>query len=85
VEAHIPVICADGTTLTAFCHVIERHYPQYCGGLALEEEAQIIAQATGERGPNFDCLWSTAAHLAALDSADPDLGWLAARMREICR
>jgi len=85
VERQIPVTCADGDTLSALAYVIERHHPQYCGGLPLEEQAEIIARATGGRGPNRDYLWSTAAHLEALGIADPDLGWLAARVREISR
>lgn len=84
VEAKLALACADGSTLTALAYVIERHHAQYCGGLALEEQAQIIAHATGGRGTNRDYLWSTAAHLADLGIADPDLGWLAARVREIC-
>jgi glutathione-specific gamma-glutamylcyclotransferase len=85
VEVTIPVTCADGTTLDALVYVIERDHPQYCGGLPLEEQAQIIASAIGGRGLNRDYLWSTAAHLDALGIADEDLGWLAARVREICR
>jgi hypothetical protein len=46
--------------------VIDPDHVQYCGGLPLEEQAQIIARATGGRGPNRDYLWSTAAHLAEL-------------------
>ena len=55
-------------------------HAQYCH-LSREEQAQIIATATGGRGANRDYLWSTAAHLAGLGIADPDLEWLAARVR----
>jgi cation transport protein ChaC len=49
----------------------------------MEEQAQIIARAVGGRGPNAEYLFNTAAHLAEIGLADPDLDWLAARVREI--
>ncbi len=70
--------------LQALAYVIDPHHAQYCGGLALEEQAQIIAQATGGRGTNRDYLWSTTAHLAELGIADDELDWLAARVRALC-
>ena len=63
--------------------MIDPDHVQYCGGLPLEEQAQIIARATGGRGPNRDYLWSTAAHLAELGIGDEDLDWLAGRVRDI--
>lgn len=74
---------AGQARLTALAYVIERDHAQYCGGLPLEEQARIIAGATGGRGRNRDYLFATAAHLAELGLADPDLEWLAARVREI--
>lgn len=85
VEAELALCCAGGSTVSALAYVIDRDQPLYCGGLTLEEQAQIIARASGGRGANRDYLWSTAAHLAELGIADADLGWLAARVREICR
>ncbi len=67
----------------ALAYVIDPDHDQYCGGLDLEEQAQIIARATGGRGPNRDYLWSTARHLAELGIADPGLEWLANRVREL--
>lgn len=80
-ERELPVALAGGGTVTALAYVIDPDHVQYCGGIALEEQAQIIAAAVGGRGPNRDYLFSTAAHLAALGIADPDLEWLAARVR----
>jgi glutathione-specific gamma-glutamylcyclotransferase len=40
-------------------------------------------QACGGRGRNCDYLWSTAAHLAELGIRDPDLDWLAERVRAL--
>lgn len=72
-----------GQTVRALCYVIDPDHVQYCGGLSLEEQARIIAKAEGGRGPNRDYLWSTAAHLADLGIADPDLAWLAGRVRAL--
>lgn len=83
-EAWLPVRLAEGAEVQALVYVIERGHVQYCGGLALEEQAQIIAQAVGGRGTNRDYLYASADHLAALGIADADLGWLATRVRELC-
>ncbi|MFN3577323.1 MAG: gamma-glutamylcyclotransferase [Tabrizicola sp.] len=81
-ERMLRIETAEGM-LEALTYVIDPDHAQYCGGLPLEEQARIIAGATGGRGPNRDYLWSTAAHLAQLGIADPDLEWLAARVREL--
>ncbi|MBY6049856.1 gamma-glutamylcyclotransferase [Vannielia litorea] len=72
-EAHAP--------FQALAYVIDREHVQYCGGLTLERQAEIIAHAHGGRGPNTEYLFNTADHLAELGIADPDLAWLAARLR----
>ena len=82
-ETVLPLRLADGRALEALAYVIDPDHVQYCGGLPLEEQAQIIARATGGRGPNRDYLWSTAAHLAELGIGDADLDWLARRVRDI--
>ncbi len=81
-ETHLAVTAA-GERLDCLAYVIDPDHVQYCGGLALEEQARIIAHAVGGRGPNRDYLWNTAAHLAELGIGDADLEWLAARVREL--
>lgn len=80
-ERYVQVDLADGAQVTALAFVIDPDHVQYCGGMALEDQAQIIARAVGGRGPNRDYLYATADHLAELGIADPDLTWLAARVR----
>ncbi|PLL14130.1 gamma-glutamylcyclotransferase [Tabrizicola sp. TH137] len=82
-EMTLPVRLSDGRALEALAYVIDPDHVQYCGGLSLEEQARIIADATGGRGPNRDYLWSTAAHLAELGIGDEDLDWLSRRVRQI--
>lgn len=82
-EDWLEVELSDGRRLSALCYVIDPAHVQYCGGLPLEDQARVIAGATGGRGPNRDYLFSTAEHLAALGIADADLDWLAARVRQL--
>jgi glutathione-specific gamma-glutamylcyclotransferase len=80
-EMTLPVV-TDAGMLDALAYVIDPDHVQYCH-LDREEQAQIIARAIGGRGANRDYLWSTAAHLADLGIADPDLEWLAHRVRNL--
>lgn len=80
-ETTLPVT-TDGGPLQALAYVIDPDHVQYCH-LDREEQARIIATAIGGRGPNRDYLWSTAAHLAELGIRDPDLDWLADRVRAL--
>lgn len=73
----------DAGPVQALAYVIDRDHAQYCGGLTLEDQAQIIARACGGRGPNCDYLWNTADHLAALGIGDDDLEWLSQRVRAL--
>ena len=80
-ERWVTVTAADGRALEALVFVIDPDHDQYCGGLPLEEQAQIIARAHGGRGANRDYLFATAAHLAELGIADADLQWLSGRVQ----
>lgn len=73
----------DGRRVDALAYVIDPDHVQYCGGLALEEQARIIARAHGGRGPNAEYLYNTAAHLHQLGIGDADLDWLCARVRAL--
>ncbi|MEL7100093.1 MAG: gamma-glutamylcyclotransferase [Pseudomonadota bacterium] len=84
-EATVPLALVDGRQVDALAYIINRDHGQYCGGLPLEEQAQIIASARGGRGPNTEYLFNTAEHLHELGLEDPDLVWLSARVREILR
>lgn len=83
VEKELAVALEDGRKVTALIYVIDEAHEQYCGDLPLEEQAQIIAQAVGGRGPNTEYLYNTADHLTSVGLEDAALNWLAARVREI--
>ncbi len=82
-ERDLAIDLADGRGVTALAFVIDPDHVQYCGGMALEQQAQIIARAIGGRGPNRDYLFATADHLAELAIADADLTWLSDRVRRL--
>lgn len=83
VEKTLAVHLTDGRTVDAVVYVIDEGHDQYCGGLPLEEQAQIIAKAVGGRGPNTEYLYNTAEHLASVGLHDPALEWLHARVKAL--
>ncbi len=79
-EVTVEVALMDGRNTPATCYVIDEDHDQYCGDLPLEEQAQIIAQAAGGRGPNFEYLFNTSNHLKELGLDDAELNWLSKRV-----
>ncbi|SFR58463.1 cation transport protein ChaC [Litoreibacter janthinus] len=73
----------DGRKVPGLCYVIERDHIQYCGGLELERQAQVIATAVGGRGPNTEYLYNTAQQLNAFKIEDADMDWLVTRVRQL--
>ncbi|MBM3605686.1 MAG: gamma-glutamylcyclotransferase [Alphaproteobacteria bacterium] len=72
-EALLPLELDDGRHVQALAYVMRRDHRQYAGGLSHDEQARIIAGASGGRGPNSEYLFNTAAHLAQIGMADDDL------------
>ena len=79
-EARLPVTLPDGRKVNAVTYVINPGHDQYAKGLSLNEQAQIIARASGVRGPNREYLLSTYHHLTKLGLDDPDMAWLVQRI-----
>lgn len=84
-EKWVQVTLADEREVEALAYVINTEHVQYCGGMPLEEQAQIIAKAVGGRGPNTEYLYNTAGHLTEIGLEDPDLNWLSDRVRALTR
>jgi glutathione-specific gamma-glutamylcyclotransferase len=82
-EEWLPVTLRDGRQVAALTYVINRDHAQYAGGLTAPEQARIIAERSGVRGPNRDYLWNTVAHLTELGIGDADLDALAATVRDL--
>ena len=83
VERELAIDLVDGRQVPALCYVINQNHEQYCAGMALERQAQVIAKAVGGRGPNTEYLYNTAAHLSELGLADADLDWLVRRVQAL--
>ncbi|WGI22550.1 gamma-glutamylcyclotransferase [Amylibacter sp. IMCC11727] len=81
-EIH-PILLRDGRVVDSVAYVINRDHVQYCGGMALEKQAEIIARSVGGRGPNTEYLYNTAEGLAKIGLSDPELDWLADRVRTL--
>jgi cation transport protein ChaC len=69
----------------AVTYVVDTDHVQYCGGVPLHEQADVIARAVGGRGPNTEYLFNTADHLHALGIADDELTWLAEKVRQLTK
>ena len=83
IEKELTILLQDRRSVTALVYVIDESHEQYCGGLPLEEQAQIIAAAVGGRGPNSEYLHNTATHLTQVGLHDPDLDWLHNRVQAL--
>ncbi|MBL4751919.1 MAG: gamma-glutamylcyclotransferase [Amylibacter sp.] len=82
-EEILPVTLDTGDRVDAVCYVMNTDHVQYCGGLDLEKQAQIIATAVGGRGPNTEYLYNTCKGIDALGLADNDLAFLQRRVAEL--
>ncbi|MEJ6397534.1 gamma-glutamylcyclotransferase [Yoonia sp. 208BN28-4] len=81
-EQRVSLACDDGSQIAALAYVISNDHVQYCQ-FDLEKQAQIIARASGGRGPNTEYLFNTAEHLFEMGIRDADMTWLVARVREL--
>jgi cation transport protein ChaC len=82
-EKICPVVLHDGQVVQAVCYIIDRDHVQYCGDLALETQAQVIAKATGGRGTNSEYLLNTSAYMVESGIDDHDIMWLVSRVNEL--
>lgn len=82
-EETVVLRLADGRRVDAVAFVVDTAHRQYCGGLSLERQAEVISRAVGGRGPNTEYLWNTVLHLHELGVPDADLDWLAHRVRQL--
>jgi len=76
-------LLTEAGPVRALCYVVNRDHVQYCGGLPLEKQAEVIAGAHGGRGPNDEYLYSTVSRLTSLGIHDAELMALDARVRAL--
>ena len=72
----------NGQSIQSLVYVVDEEYAQYCK-LTLDEQAKIIANAKGGRGPNDEYLYSTRNKIAELGITDTDIEWLYTRVMSI--
>jgi len=81
-EAFLPLETADGRMVQALTYVMRRDHWQYAGGLSLDEQARLIAAASGGRGTNAAYLANFLAHLGKLGIEDADFAALMRKVRD---
>lgn len=82
-EHQIDAELSDGRRVQALAYVIDRTHAQYAGALSADQEASIIAHASGGRGSNAEYLYNTVAHLDSLGIGDPALSDLCLRVQRL--
>lgn len=83
VELQLPLLLSDGRWIEAIAYVMRRDHHEYWAHLGLPEQAEIIARARGDRGPNAEYLFNTAMRLAEMGVEDLEMDELSRRVRLI--
>ena len=71
VEAEIRLRLPGDRRVDAVAFLSDRSHPQWAGDLSLEEQAELIAGATGLSGRNLDYLRDLVGHLREAGIRDP--------------
>lgn len=69
-EKYLPVALVDGRQIEALVYVADPLHVQYAGGLSAQAMASMVAQASGQAGPNCDYVFNTVQHLQMMDICD---------------
>lgn len=64
---------ADNRRVSALCYVVNRDHEFYTGPLGLDRLSELVAQGTGEMGPNPEYVANTVEHLREMGIHDPHL------------
>ena len=81
-EKKVSVSLKNGQYIQSLVYVIDEEHAQYCK-LTLDEQAKIIADAKGGRGPNDEYLYRTRNKIAELGINDTEIEWLYTRVMAI--
>ena len=74
---------ADGETITALAYVADRLHGQYAAPMERERLLALVRQGVGRWGDNAEYVLNTRDHLHELGIPDPELEWLAERLRDL--
>lgn len=73
VSKPVKMLDGSGRTVNALCFLVNRHHPQYAGGLPLERQAYLVRRSVGASGANIDYVINTVDHLRQLGVYDTPL------------
>lgn len=83
VERRVTVRLADGRKRTALTFLSDRSHPQWAGTLSPDDQARLIAGATGLSGRNVDYLRDLVRHLKDEGVHDRGMAALLARVERL--
>lgn len=81
-EIRVPLVLRDGRRVEAVTYVVNKAHESY-RLMPVGDQARTIALAVGEKGPNCDYLWNTAARLRELEIGDPQIDALERAVRRL--
>ncbi|RMC37247.1 gamma-glutamylcyclotransferase [Paracoccus alkanivorans] len=81
-EIRVTLSLRQGGQVDAVTYVVNGDHDSYCL-MPVQEQARIIARATGEKGANCDYLWNTAERLRHLQISDPEIEHLSDEVRRL--
>jgi cation transport protein ChaC len=83
-ESLVPIhLMESGTNVHALTYIADQHSPQFAGDMAIDQQAQIIANARGSSGPNVDYLRHTLHAMAGLGLRPGRLGTLLRKVDQL--
>ena len=71
-ERKVSLYLKNGQSIQSLVYIVDEGHAQYCK-LTLDEQAEIIADAKGGRGPNDEYLYSTRNKIAELGINDAEI------------
>lgn len=83
VEATVSIRLAEGRTVKALGFLSDTAHPQWAGALSFEEQARLIAGASGLSGRNIDYLRDLVEHLHEEKVRDQGMERLLARVEAL--
>ena len=83
IEQEVCATLADGKPVTALAYVADRLHGQYAAPMERERLLTLVRQGVGRSGDNAEYVLNTWDHLHELGIPDPELEWLAERLRDL--
>jgi cation transport protein ChaC len=80
-ERVAPVMLESGERVLALIYVADRLHDQYAGRLDRATMLEHVRAGHGQFGPNTEYVLETYDHLHEMGVRDPDLEWLASKLR----